>query len=395
MPSLKRLRLAAGEGLENFLLIIVFLHSNVFFLPVCFDSDGAYDSRGRFRIRRACVDTIATLGCVITAGWVSALVLVVGGLHHLLPFCVAHVVWMGAFFLLDLSNILYQIQAGEDAEEAKKKFDGQLLQLFGEKADGAILATICVLVGVIPGLVAGFLTQWWSTTDYALSCSALQEEEGEECLRIGSVCCHLANTRYSFFSFMGFLVGNTLAGYGLVKLGARLMIEYRTTTGNVKRAKTDVEKKVEEVEKKGKEVEERVEKGEEQTKKVEERVGELERTVMGMSGEEGDSSSSGGGGGGGVGSRVSVGVGESELAEVKRNMEKMKEDHAREIEATKRESDEAKREIALVKEDYAREIAELREQVRQLMNSRQLIREGKDRRDGDPTKRIREGHKMY
>jgi hypothetical protein len=134
-------------------------------------------------------------------------------------------------------------QQSEDFAGSAAAFNAKLLLAFDVEVDGLeleddandTLGTLYLLIGLLPALVMGFLFQWVLHPRYDMECTTKwsNDDTFKGCVKFGDVCCQAVDEKFDYFTFMAYLTGNVLAGYGVVKFCAKCLVAKATKDGAI------------------------------------------------------------------------------------------------------------------------------------------------------------------
>ena len=196
---------------------------------------------GTYSPRKAAANIAMIFSGAVNAFGVFLYVHFVAKHDDLLAFGTGYVAWFSAILLLHTAKERARLRAGNRWEASANRFSATLFRSFGVKVKqvtgSATAFPLFQLVGFLPALVVGFLTNWVNEARYETLCAEgwtlASSPEVQTYNEFTGIGCKMKDMRYDYFTFVAFLTGNVIAGYQVVKFGATCLLAHGEASGEV------------------------------------------------------------------------------------------------------------------------------------------------------------------
>ena len=161
---------------------------------------------------------------------------------------VSYVAWFASVAVLHATKERARRLGGAAFNSAADRHSAELFRFFGVKVkqvSGTGTAfPLIMMVGLLPGILAGFLANWIWTARYDIQCSRgwTRATPGvHSCSADKKLCCKFPDERLEVFTFIAFFTGNVIAGYQVVKFCATCLLAYGEKHRHVEGGQTAVQ----------------------------------------------------------------------------------------------------------------------------------------------------------
>jgi hypothetical protein len=237
--QLSAFKVRVGGWLSKLSVVIILLQFNVW-LSLMLTMGAQADDNGHYRKKFATAKAAMHVGSMLNAAAVALVIHFALGRSGLLAANISYVVWFTTNAVLHMVNMPAKLRAGDNYKAIDAAFDGKLFRAFGVAVFKVTADDVAVplyfLVSLVPAIVAGFLTQWFSVAKYESDCSPQWTKDMDDissCTSNYGVCCKMVDVRYNYFTFIAYLSGNVLAAYAFVSHGAMCLLAKAKADGTV------------------------------------------------------------------------------------------------------------------------------------------------------------------
>ena len=173
---------------------------------------------GAYNPKKACLNVLTMLGGVVNAALVFWVVVVREGRDDVFALGVSYVAWFASVAVLHATKERARRLGGAAFNSAADRHSAELFRFFGVKVkqvSGTGTAfPLIMMVGLLPGILAGFLANWIWTARYDIQCSRGWTRATPGVHSCGTrspgfsgsaeLCCKFPDERLEVFTFIAF-----------------------------------------------------------------------------------------------------------------------------------------------------------------------------------------------